>query len=286
MVYSFITKWGNPGSDDGEFDCPNRVAIDPSQKLVFVADMFNKRIQEFSTNGQFIKSWGDTGSEWQKFSQPIGVAVDTSSHVVYAADKQKYRIQKFTFDGALLKRWGAGGYLLGSPNDIAVDSEGNVFVLNRFSLQKFTNSGQLISSWGSLGLGNVSFGGATALGVDPKSGDVYVGDNEYNRVEKLDNNCTFIETWYQMPPGEGVGGITVDEGGDVFVSFHGAETYHRVEKFTKHTNSITKWGTYGSGDGEFYVTLGVAVDTSGHKRSHKVYVSEYGNNRIQVFGWT
>ena len=41
---------------------------------------------------------------------------------------------------------------------------------------------------------------------------------------------------------------------------------------------MLKWGSYGSGDGQFFLPYGVAVDSSGN-----VYVADCGNHRIQKF---
>ncbi len=41
---------------------------------------------------------------------------------------------------------------------------------------------------------------------------------------------------------------------------------------------VTKWGSQGSGDGEFTNPVGAAVDSSGN-----VYVADTGNHRIQKF---
>ena len=41
---------------------------------------------------------------------------------------------------------------------------------------------------------------------------------------------------------------------------------------------LTKWGSFGSGDGQFNEPDGVAIDASGN-----VYVADTGNNRIQKF---
>jgi hypothetical protein len=43
---------------------------------------------------------------------------------------------------------------------------------------------------------------------------------------------------------------------------------------------ITKWGTKGSGDGEFFDPWGIATDASG-----KFYVLDLSNNRIQKFAY-
>jgi DNA-binding beta-propeller fold protein YncE len=52
----------------------------------------------------------------------------------------------------------------------------------------------------------------------------------------------------------------------------------RVQKFDTNGNFITKWGSYGKGDGEFIDPEHLAVDSQGN-----VYVSDARNNDIQVF---
>ena len=53
---------------------------------------------------------------------------------------------------------------------------------------------------------------------------------------------------------------------------------NRIQKFDSTGGFITKWGSEGSGDGQFYDPYGVAVDSSGN-----VYVADSYNNRIQKF---
>jgi len=70
-------------------------------------------------------------------------------------------------------------------------------------------------------------------------------------------------------------GVAVDPSGNVYVVEQNA---HRIQKFTSTGTFITKWGTYGSGDGQFRYPEGVAVDSSGN-----VYVADKTNQRIQKF---
>ncbi|TLX90970.1 MAG: hypothetical protein E6K94_05125 [Thaumarchaeota archaeon] len=51
-----------------------------------------------------------------------------------------------------------------------------------------------------------------------------------------------------------------------------------MQKFAKDGNFILKWGSKGTGDGEFNGPAGLSID-----RNDKIYVTDKNNNRIQVF---
>ena len=67
----------------------------------------------------------------------------------------------------------------------------------------------------------------------------------------------------------------MDSAGNVYVA---DADNNRIQKFTKEGVFLAKWGTYGTGDGQFYDPKGVAVDSAGN-----VYVADAYNNRIQKF---
>ena len=63
--------------------------------------------------------------------------------------------------------------------------------------------------------------------------------------------------------------------GSVYVS----DPYNnRIQKFTTEGVFVSKWGTRGTGDGEFDYPGGVAVASDG-----SVYVADTVNSRIQKF---
>ena len=53
---------------------------------------------------------------------------------------------------------------------------------------------------------------------------------------------------------------------------------HRVQKFTSEGVFVSKWGTAGTGDGQFDLPKGIAATSDG-----SIYVVDLRNNRIQKF---
>ncbi len=53
---------------------------------------------------------------------------------------------------------------------------------------------------------------------------------------------------------------------------------NRVQKFSPAGAFLSKFGSYGSGDGQFSYPYGIAIDSAGN-----IYVADTNNNRIQKF---
>nr|WP_269438171.1 6-bladed beta-propeller [Phosphitispora fastidiosa] len=74
-----------------------------------------------------------------------------------------------------------------------------------------------------------------------------------------------------------VRGVAVDGNGRLYV----VDTISgRVRVFDKNGGYLFSFGQPGSGDGEFVYPVGIHVDDSG-----KIYIADWGNNRIQVWGY-
>src|SRR5262249_27505128 len=70
-------RFGKAGAGNGEFNLPSSMAVDPEGNL-FVADMFNNRIQKFTSAGVFLRSYGRQGFGDGLFLNPAGVAISRS----------------------------------------------------------------------------------------------------------------------------------------------------------------------------------------------------------------
>jgi DNA-binding beta-propeller fold protein YncE len=101
---SFIRRWGanggdgTPGTGNGEFELPYNIALDGAGHL-FVTDVANNRVQEFTATGAFLARFGHAGGDGtagsgrMEFDEPYGIAIDCRSNV-YVTDEGNQRVQK------------------------------------------------------------------------------------------------------------------------------------------------------------------------------------------------
>ncbi|QLH06252.1 6-bladed beta-propeller [Nitrosopumilus ureiphilus] len=219
--YDLISEWGQFGiAKPGHFSYPEFIAVD-EQGNSYISDLGNKRIQKFSSDGQYITHWGQSGTLPGEFHYPSGIAV--SSNFVFVADHDLHKIQKFYLNGTFADQWGSKGIHDGEfkyPNDIAVDSENFVYVVDTGNqrIQKFTSDGEFVLSFGTSGMGPGQF--LTAIGIDvDDQGNVYVTDKGNRKIEKFDSDGSLIKSFpfrglnYVFSPS----GIEIDPNGTIYV---------------------------------------------------------------------
>jgi len=77
-------------------------------------------------------------------------------------------------------------------------------------------------------------------------------------------------------------GVAVDDAGNVYVTDTGFDDFtagfNRIQKFDSNGMFLLKWGSQGTGEGQFSTPHGIAVDGDGF-----VYVADGDNNRVQKF---
>ena len=136
------TFFGDKGSQDGQFNGLNDVAIDEERGLLYVVDGNNSRIQQFDlgTTATGVPtvthrlSWGTYGTGPGEFAYPQFVAVNRTNGQVYVADMANRRIQVFDPQGKYiasfvpnLKNWQVMGLNVGPDGAVyAADAFNNV----------------------------------------------------------------------------------------------------------------------------------------------------------------
>ena len=105
----FVRRWGafggngTPGLDRGQFNVPYNIAITPDGH-VFVSDVGNNRIQEFSPTGRWLAAYGRNGGDGSagtapgEFDQPYGIAADCRGDL-YVTEEDNNRLQKLGVPG-------------------------------------------------------------------------------------------------------------------------------------------------------------------------------------------
>ena len=218
--YNYLNQWGSFGiADGGYFSHPQFLAVDEDGNL-YASDLGNKRVQKFSSDGNYTLEWGKSGTLPGEFHYPSGIAV--SNDTVFVADRDLNRIQKFTPDGEFIAEWGTKGTSDGQfffPNGVAVNN-GTLYVVDtgNHRVQMFTINGEFISSFGSSGLGEGQF--LTAIGIDiDNDGNVFISDKGNGKIEKFTASGEFIESivfdspTYTFAPEA----IAIDPLGDMFI---------------------------------------------------------------------
>jgi len=183
-------------------------------------------------------------------------------------------------------QWGTEGDGDGEfdfPTDVAIDSEGNVYVVDQSNsrIQKFDSTGTYVTQWGSYGMDQEQFREPFGIAVDSDN-NVYVTERTGHRVQKFDSDGVYITQWggYGGADGKFIEpmGIAIDDNDNVYVCEYSGT---RVQRFDTDGNYITKWGSDGSGDSQFAGAIAIATDASGN-----VYVAERNNDRVQKFSST
>jgi sugar lactone lactonase YvrE len=303
---------------------PQGVAVAKGGTL-YIADTGNHVVRVVTTDGN-INTFAGNGSAgytgdaglaiYAQLDRPVGVAVDSSGNV-YVADSGSFVVRKVTTDGNIATVAGNGlpgfagdggsgvGSQLSEPEDIALDSSGNLYIADsdNNSVRKVDTSGNISTVAGNHTVGYSGDGAAAtaaqlnrpvAVAVD-SSGNLYIAEYTNDRIRKVDTKgviTTFAGNGTLGFAGDGSAasgaqfynptGLAADAGGNLYV----ADSWnYRVRKITSSgtVSTVAGNGILGySGDGstatgaQLSAPTGVVVDGN-----RNIYIADSNNHRVR-----
>ena len=314
---------GGPATS-AQLNSPIGVAVDSSGNL-FISDDANSRIRKVDTSGNISTVAGTSTAGFSgdggpatsaQLNFPSGVALDSSGNL-FIADTSNRRVRKLDTSGNISTV--AGNGTLGSSGDggpatsaelsvpfgVAVDSSGNLFIVDGFThtVRKVDTSG-IISTVAGVGTAAFSGDGGPATSahlnnpndlVVDSSGNLFIADRNNHRIRKVDTSgdiSTVAGTGTSGFSGDGgpatsaklksPEAVAVDSSGNLFI----ADRFnHRIRKVDTSGNisTVAGTGTAGfSGDGgpatsaKLASPARVAVDSSGN-----LLITDRANHRIR-----
>ena len=298
---------------------PTAVAVDSAGNL-YIADTNNQCIRKVA-NGVITTvagngtrgSSGDNGPATSaQLNNPYGLAADAAGNL-YIADSSNNRIREVS--GGMIATVagnGAAGFggdngpatsaHLAYPQDLAVDSAGNLYIAdtNNNRIRKVSN-GVIATLAGTATYGfsgdnglatSAQLNNPYGVAVDP-AGNLYIADTFNNRVRKVSNRVITTVAGDGTVGFSGDNGpatsaqladpwsVAVDSAGNLYIADYGNNRIRKVSNGVIAT--VAGNGTRGSlGDNgpatsaQFYGPAGLAVDSLGN-----LYIADYGNNRIR-----
>lgn len=286
-----VRSWGGLGTAPGTFRGAYGVAV-ASDGTVYVTDRGNARVQVFSATGTWLRSWGSAGTGHGQFAGPVGITVrgQGGADEVYVADQLNRRVQVFAPDGTFLRTLGAagsGGPALRSPQRVAVEAEGNTYVVDVDANQVFSYApdGSYLAPVGTPGSEAGQLLSPSDIAVD-RTGAIVIADRGNDRVQRfsvptaryyaptlLHSTWTGGDAW-PAPTDP----AAFAAAGDVTFT---ADSGPVVRRANASSGEILSWGTAGTGPGQFGPgRKGIALAPD----AHSVYVTDPANARVQQFG--
>ncbi|TFF40074.1 T9SS type B sorting domain-containing protein [Mucilaginibacter psychrotolerans] len=270
---------------NAEFDEPSAISYDASSRVLYVSDQAFTKVRKYGTDTRVTTLAGGVNG----YRDGVGANVGFSANLLslandaqgntYVCDVFNNTVRRITPDGVTVT-FAMDALLIANrgntftPESIAIDASGNVFIADKANIYKVSPDGSTATRFAS------SFAGITGLTFD-RNGNMFVSTNAYNNgngVYKITPNGV-VSTIYVVPSAAGFARLVVDSKGNIFVGSSGAVIYKITQggQFSIYAGGSSE----GYADGNlqkarFHNPQGIAIDPSDN-----LYIADSDNHRIR-----
>ena len=252
---------------------PRSMTTGPNDQLA-VLDT-SGRVLVYDEMGALLRQWKMLDVQ---FGKPEGI-VWLKDNTLVVCDTHYHRLVWFTQDGELIRTTGKRGQGNGEfyfPVGIAKDPAENLYVCEyggNDRIQVFTKDGAFLRVFGSSGTGPGQFQRPSGLAWHDHR--VYVADAVNNRIHIFKEDGTFeglLGSFEMNLPYD----ITLAADGAFYIIEYGAG---RLTKASTSGELLGRYGTSGTGEGNFATPWGLTVDSK-----MRIHVADTKNRRLVTLG--
>ncbi|MDJ1506007.1 DUF7619 domain-containing protein [Xanthocytophaga agilis] len=175
--------------------------------------------------------------------------------------------QNYTFKKSI------GQVILFDPYDVAIDTQGYLYVISSQFIAKLDTNNQLQSI-----IYGEKYSFLNSLLLD-KAGNIWVSDRGLNEIRKYDPTGKLVLRFGSWGGGDGQfiypHGFAFDSQGNIWVV---DQVNDRIQKFDSNGKFLLKFGSQGSANGQFNSPEKITVDAQDN-----LWITDASNNRIQKF---
>ena len=171
---------------EGTFKRPTGLAIDNSNKRIYVADTWAHMVHVYSFDGHRLSSIGGGPIGEESLNYPTHIALD-SEGALHIADTLNFKVKVFSVDGDLVTSFGFLGdsySFFDKIKGIAVDGDGNIYVSDSTQdmVKIFDRQGRLLLFFGGKGSFYGQFSHPAGIYID-STDRIFVTDMLNRRVQ-------------------------------------------------------------------------------------------------------
>jgi iron(III) transport system ATP-binding protein len=233
------------------------------------------RVLVYAPDGSIRRQWRMPDC---KIGKPEGVVVLRDGRVV-VCDTHYHRVVIFDAGGKVFQMFGQEGRGPGEfiyPVAVAKDAQENLYVAEYGSndrVQKFTSDGRFLLTFGNFGTAPGQF--QRPSGLVWRDGKIYAADAFNNRIQVFTDDGKFVKILdskeqplaLRLPYD-----LKLAPDDTLYAVEYGAG---RVTRLDLDGRALGRYGTVGSGLGQFATPWGIAVDAK-----KRIYVADTGNRRV------